>query len=79
MGIISESMSKEHVNRIKLLADQPEIEISELLEITGAVKWNGICFPIKHRRLTPVIIEFSESAKFNRTTAKEEGDEEKMI
>lgn len=29
MGIISESMSKEHANKIKLLTDQPEIEISE--------------------------------------------------
>jgi hypothetical protein len=53
--------------------------IERTIEITGAVKWDGICFPIKHKRLTPVIIEFSESVKFNSTTAKEEGDKEKTI
>ncbi|KAI8066095.1 hypothetical protein BDF21DRAFT_427064 [Thamnidium elegans] len=53
--------------------------IERTTEITGAVKWDGICFSIKNRRFTPVLIEFSGGIDFNSTTAKEQGDEEKMI
>lgn len=38
-----------------------------------------VSFSIKDKRLTPIIIEFSGSIKFNSTKVKEEGDEEKMI
>ncbi|KAL0084936.1 hypothetical protein F4703DRAFT_1981830 [Phycomyces blakesleeanus] len=53
--------------------------IERTADITGAAKWDGICFSIKDKRLTPVLIEFSGGIHFNSTTEKEQRDESKMI
>ncbi|CAO3617565.1 unnamed protein product [Mucor hiemalis] len=53
--------------------------IERTAEVTGAVKWDGICFSIKDRRFTPVLVEFSGGINFNSIQTKEEEDEEKMI
>lgn len=49
------------------------------MEITGATKWDGVCFSTKDERFTSVLVEFSGGVYFNSTTAKEQGDEAKMI
>ncbi|KAL0079574.1 hypothetical protein F4703DRAFT_1741580 [Phycomyces blakesleeanus] len=39
--------------------------IERTADITGAANWDGICFSIKDKRLTPVLIEFSGGIHFN--------------
>ncbi|KAI8991423.1 hypothetical protein BDF20DRAFT_844593 [Mycotypha africana] len=39
----------------------------------------GVAFAIKDRKVTPVVIEFSEGFRFNTTNKKEQDDETKMV
>ncbi|KAI9487795.1 MAG: hypothetical protein EXX96DRAFT_475749 [Benjaminiella poitrasii] len=45
--------------------------IERTTEITGDVKWDGICFSLQDKRFTPVLIEFSGGIKFNSTVSFE--------
>lgn len=46
---------------------------------TGNVKWDGIAFQVKNKKITPLFVELSGGIDFNSGTEKEKGDEEKLI
>ncbi|ORE07703.1 hypothetical protein BCV72DRAFT_325611 [Rhizopus microsporus var. microsporus] len=46
---------------------------------TGNVKWDGVAFLVKNKKITPFFVELSGGIDFNSGADKEIGDEEKLI